>query len=143
MAARNANACDIVLGDREAVVGTYREFVVFDERLVYPEFVILYEREYADIDKGGATCQDGNLTQAMRDAVKGGTEGDESKMLDAFKEWDLDSNGSISKEELRTVLKKVCTGGLTDEDIDKLLVEADKNGDGVINYEEFLAFLGF
>lgn len=143
MAARNANACDSVLGDREAVVGTYREFVVFNANLVYPEFVILYEREYADIDKGGATYEDGNLTQAMRDAVERGTQGDESKILDIFKEWDSDSNGSISKEELRTAMKKVCTGRLTDEDIDKLLAEADKNGDGVIDYEEFLAFLGY
>eukprot|EP00927_Polykrikos_kofoidii_P086963 TRINITY_DN9897_c0_g2_i1.p1 TRINITY_DN9897_c0_g2~~TRINITY_DN9897_c0_g2_i1.p1 ORF type:complete len:539 (+),score=59.72 TRINITY_DN9897_c0_g2_i1:99-1715(+) len=37
---------DSVLGDREASVGTYREFVVFDEELVYPEYVVLYERKY-------------------------------------------------------------------------------------------------
>lgn len=35
-----------VLGDREASVGTYREFVVFDSSQVYPEYVILYEREF-------------------------------------------------------------------------------------------------
>jgi hypothetical protein len=33
-----------VLGDREAAVGTYREFVVFDEAQIYPEYVIIYER---------------------------------------------------------------------------------------------------
>eukprot|EP00927_Polykrikos_kofoidii_P086962 TRINITY_DN9897_c0_g1_i2.p1 TRINITY_DN9897_c0_g1~~TRINITY_DN9897_c0_g1_i2.p1 ORF type:complete len:539 (+),score=70.13 TRINITY_DN9897_c0_g1_i2:45-1661(+) len=37
---------DSVLGDREASVGTYREFVIFDEELVYPEYVVLYERKY-------------------------------------------------------------------------------------------------
>jgi len=37
---------DAVLGDREASVGTYREFVAYDEELVYPEYVILYERKY-------------------------------------------------------------------------------------------------
>lgn len=37
---------DCVLGDREAAVGTYREFVVFDEAQIYPEYVVLYRREF-------------------------------------------------------------------------------------------------
>lgn len=37
---------DAVLGDREASAGTFREFVVYDEELVYPEFVVLYERKF-------------------------------------------------------------------------------------------------
>lgn len=39
---------DAVLGDREASAGTFREFVVYDEELVYPEFVVLYERKFAE-----------------------------------------------------------------------------------------------
>ena len=39
---------DAVLGDREASVGTYREFVVFSEDLIYPEYFILYTRESKD-----------------------------------------------------------------------------------------------
>lgn len=38
--------CDSVLGDRENAVGTYREFVIFDASLIYPEFVVLYQRQY-------------------------------------------------------------------------------------------------
>lgn len=37
---------DSVLGDREASVGTYREFVIYEEDLIYPEYVILYERKF-------------------------------------------------------------------------------------------------
>eukprot|EP00927_Polykrikos_kofoidii_P019180 TRINITY_DN1893_c1_g1_i3.p1 TRINITY_DN1893_c1_g1~~TRINITY_DN1893_c1_g1_i3.p1 ORF type:complete len:491 (-),score=65.50 TRINITY_DN1893_c1_g1_i3:120-1421(-) len=37
---------DGVLGDREASVGTYREFVVMTEDQVYPEFIVLYERVF-------------------------------------------------------------------------------------------------
>jgi len=33
-----------VLGDREKVRGTFREFVVFDADQVYPEFVVIYRR---------------------------------------------------------------------------------------------------
>eukprot|EP00929_Paragymnodinium_shiwhaense_P097815 TRINITY_DN59411_c0_g1_i1.p1 TRINITY_DN59411_c0_g1~~TRINITY_DN59411_c0_g1_i1.p1 ORF type:complete len:498 (-),score=64.71 TRINITY_DN59411_c0_g1_i1:13-1506(-) len=35
---------DSVLGDREAKVGTYREFVVFRQKQIYPEYVVLYKR---------------------------------------------------------------------------------------------------
>lgn len=37
---------DGVLGDREASVGTYREFVVFKEAQIYPEYRVLYRRAY-------------------------------------------------------------------------------------------------
>ena len=30
----------------QASVGTYREFVVFEAAQIYPEYVMLYEREY-------------------------------------------------------------------------------------------------
>ena len=36
-----------LLGDREAVVNTYREFIVYDGAQVYPEFAIIYERATA------------------------------------------------------------------------------------------------
>eukprot|EP00929_Paragymnodinium_shiwhaense_P041667 TRINITY_DN21628_c0_g1_i1.p1 TRINITY_DN21628_c0_g1~~TRINITY_DN21628_c0_g1_i1.p1 ORF type:complete len:514 (-),score=83.84 TRINITY_DN21628_c0_g1_i1:108-1595(-) len=37
---------DSVLGDRKASVGTYREFVVYSGDQVYPEYLILYQREW-------------------------------------------------------------------------------------------------
>jgi len=37
---------DCVLGDREAKVGTYKEFVFFDEAQVLPEYSIIYKRQY-------------------------------------------------------------------------------------------------
>ena len=36
--------CDSVLGDREVCSKTYREFVAFDDDLVYPEFIVRYRR---------------------------------------------------------------------------------------------------
>lgn len=44
--AMSSGEYDSVLGDREAPVNTYREFVAFDEAMIYPEFVVLYRREY-------------------------------------------------------------------------------------------------
>mmetsp|Transcript_89523 Transcript_89523/g.280180 ORF Transcript_89523/g.280180 Transcript_89523/m.280180 type:complete len:186 (+) Transcript_89523:190-747(+) len=41
-----AGGMDCVLGDRETVVNTYREFVFFDEAQVLPEYAIIYKRQY-------------------------------------------------------------------------------------------------
>ncbi|CAJ1396346.1 unnamed protein product [Effrenium voratum] len=35
-----------VLGDREKVHGTFREFIVFDNHQVYPEYIVWYRREF-------------------------------------------------------------------------------------------------
>lgn len=40
------NGYDCVIGDRETVVGTYREFVCFDERQMLPEYAVIYRRQY-------------------------------------------------------------------------------------------------
>jgi hypothetical protein len=37
-----------VLGDREKCRGTFREFIVYDDDQVYPEFVIWYKRGYGE-----------------------------------------------------------------------------------------------
>jgi len=37
---------DCIIGDREAKVGTFKEFIFFDERQAYPEFTIIYRRQY-------------------------------------------------------------------------------------------------
>ena len=33
-----------ILGDREKARGTYREFVVFNNDQVYPEYIVVYKR---------------------------------------------------------------------------------------------------
>jgi len=38
---------DSVLGDRASAVGTYREFVVYQESQCYPEYVVIYRREFS------------------------------------------------------------------------------------------------
>merc|ERR1711879_739466 len=46
---------DSVLGDREASVGSYREFVVYRERQIYPEYVVLYKRVADDDDSASSS----------------------------------------------------------------------------------------
>jgi len=43
--ARN-NGYDCVVGDREKAAKTYKEYVFFEEASVYPEFAVIYRRQY-------------------------------------------------------------------------------------------------
>lgn len=64
----------------------------------------------------------------------------EEELIEAFKVFDRDGNGLISAHELRFVMS---TSGeqLTDEDIEEMIREADENGDGYIDYEEFVRMM--
>lgn len=58
---------------------------------------------------------------------------------EAFEKWDEDGNGTISKTELSGVLSQL--GDFKPGDVERIMVEADKNGDGLIQYREFVDWL--
>eukprot|EP00747_Dinoflagellata_sp_TGD_P169262 gnl/TRDRNA2_/TRDRNA2_197810_c0_seq1.p1 gnl/TRDRNA2_/TRDRNA2_197810_c0~~gnl/TRDRNA2_/TRDRNA2_197810_c0_seq1.p1 ORF type:complete len:320 (+),score=74.11 gnl/TRDRNA2_/TRDRNA2_197810_c0_seq1:77-961(+) len=62
------------------------------------------------------------------------------RMLEAFQKWDLDQNGFISEEELTTVLMAV-NPKYTPEMCRQMLIAADKNNDGKVDYQEFCAWV--
>merc|ERR1712013_477059 len=41
-----SSRCDCIIGDRESKVNTYREFIFYDERQVFPEYAVIYKRQY-------------------------------------------------------------------------------------------------
>ncbi|CAE7568137.1 Tnks, partial [Symbiodinium sp. CCMP2456] len=43
-----SGAFDVVLGDREAAVGTFREFIFFHEESIYPEYALFYRRVHGE-----------------------------------------------------------------------------------------------
>lgn len=79
----------------------------------FPEFLILMEHKMRDTD---------------------------DEMLVAFKQFDIDGNGQISREELKLTMTKLC-GNLSEEQIDHIVHEVDKDGDGQINYDEFVEMM--
>lgn len=65
----------------------------------------------------------------------------EEKLKFAFKVYDIDRDGYISNGELFIVLKMMVGSNLKDQQlqqiVDKTIMEADKDGDGKISFEEF------
>ncbi|CAH2224289.1 calmodulin [Pelobates cultripes] len=59
------------------------------------------------------------------------------KMREAFRVFDKDGNGYISGAELHHVMTSLAEK-LTDEEADEMVRESDIDGDGQVNYEEFV-----
>ena len=64
----------------------------------------------------------------------------EEEIIEAFKVFDKDGNGFISAAELRHIMTNLGEK-LTDEEVDEMIREADIDGDGQINYEEFVKMM--
>ena len=61
----------------------------------------------------------------------------EEEIREAFRVFDKDGNGFISAAELRHVMTNLGEK-LTDEEVDEMIREADIDGDGQVNYKEFV-----
>jgi len=88
---------------------------------------------------------DGNGTIDFREflnmmAKKVNKSDSEEELREAFRVFDKDGNGHISASELRTVMTTLGEK-LTDEEVDEMIFEADLDGDGQVNYEEFVRMM--
>lgn len=61
-------------------------------------------------------------------------------LIEAFQVFDREGNGLISAQELRHVMTNLGEK-LTPEEADEMIREADVDGDGQINYEEFVKIM--
>ena len=64
----------------------------------------------------------------------------EEEIREAFRVFDQDGNGFISASELRHVMVSLGEK-LTDIEVNEMIREADTDGDGQINYEEFVKII--
>ena len=66
----------------------------------------------------------------------------ESLLRAAFRYFDVDGSGKVSREEVREVLcSHVKMTSVSTQQVEGILSEADTNGDGCIDYEEFLRMM--
>jgi len=68
------------------------------------------------------------------------TEDVRDELKDAFKVFDKNNDGYLSATELREVLQTL-GDRMTDDDVDELIQAADTNGDGRVDYEEFVSMM--
>ncbi len=87
-----------------------------------------------DTDGNGIIEFNEFLTLMTRQA--GGSD-PEGEYREAFKVFDKNNDGLISSAELKAVMQQIGET-LSDTDISEMIQEADKDGDGQINYQEFV-----
>ncbi|WVZ54614.1 hypothetical protein U9M48_005384 [Paspalum notatum var. saurae] len=91
--------------------------------------------EEVDSDGSGAIDFQEFLTLLAR-MMREASGADEDELREAFRVFDQDNNGFISRDELGHVLQNLGES-LSDEELAEMLREADVDGDGQINYTEF------
>ncbi|KAF5454675.1 hypothetical protein F2P56_024322 [Juglans regia] len=90
-----------------------------------------------DVD-GNGTIEFGEFLNLMARKMKENEA--EEELKEAFKVFDQDQDGYISPNELRHVMINL-EERLTDEEVDQMIRDADLDGDGLINYEEFVRMM--
>jgi len=87
-----------------------------------------------DTDRNGTI----NYTEFVAAAMEKSMYLKEDKLLDAFKVFDKDRNGKITANELKEILGSDPAFHQNSELFENMIKEADMNGDGEIDYEEFV-----
>lgn len=70
----------------------------------------------------------------------GVTESRYDEYMTVFQKFDTDGNGSIDSEEIKKMMSQLDVEQ-GDNSIEEMVKEADKNGDGEVDFEEFLQLL--
>jgi len=117
-----------------------------DEFLAIPELAAnpLLERVISIFDADGNSQVDFTEFITALSTFHVGT--DEEKLRFIFRVYDINADGYITNGELFKVLKAMVGNNLTEvqlqQIVDKTILHADKDGDGKISFDEFLAMVG-
>merc|ERR1711924_299476 len=89
-------------------------------------------------DDGSGTIEFNEFLQMMSQKILNRDPKDE--ILKAFRLFDDDETGKISFKNLKRVAKELGER-MTDEELQEMIDEADRDGDGEVNEEEFLRIM--
>ncbi|XP_049873796.1 calmodulin-A-like isoform X3 [Pectinophora gossypiella] len=87
---------------------------------------------------GNGTIEFNEFLQMMSKKMRGADGEDE--LREAFRVFDKNNDGLISSVELRHVMTNLGER-LSEEEVDDMIREADLDGDGMVNYDEFVTKL--
>jgi len=90
--------------------------------------------ERVDANKSGAV-EFGEFVIVMQHQPK--TPREDARLLAAFKIYDINNDGYITKQELQTVMEQ-CGEKLSDKEAQTMIDQADTDHDGRVNYREFI-----
>merc|ERR1719365_149593 len=93
----------------------------------------------SDIDKDGSGTIDFNEFLEMM-TTKMSEKDSREEILKAFRLFDDDETGFITLKNLRRVAKEIGEN-MTDEELQEMIDEADRDGDGQVSEEEFLRMM--
>lgn len=87
-----------------------------------------------------------SLTSSQAEELKGlfisfQVDKDNSVLKRMFELHDRNGNGSISAIELMTTMKAICPVDVFESSICSIMQEADLNGNGEIEYDEFITYM--
>jgi len=108
-------------GVTHVVLGTFRD-----------KFVVVVD------DDGSGTIEYEEFLKMMTHKILNRDPKDE--ILKAFRLFDDDETGKISFKNLKRVAKELGER-MTDEELQEMIDEADRDGDGEVNEEEFLRIM--
>ena len=81
-----------------------------------------------------------NYTEFIAGCLEQSTIAREDNMMMAFRMLDINSDGKVSREELRHLLERE-EFKMTAKELDDLINSCDKNNDGEIDYKEFITMM--
>lgn len=121
---------------RKRFWGLLRSVISTKLRVERPEAVPLFKPDGANNRK---TTE--GLLNALHEGVEHVTDVLRNQILLAtFKSADQNKNGTLSKQELGMMMRRI-VNTIKWQEVEKMLEEADTNKDKAVNYEEFLAWL--
>jgi Ca2+-binding EF-hand superfamily protein len=111
---------------------------VFDDDLVYPEFIVTYRREF--FHEKFADIYVAMFERRRRNQFNGPTPQETDVLKSMWSIFSMPTHGKIDKWQLLDLLNSIGQPPQNEqEDLDETFSEWDRGADGKVDYEDFLA----